>query len=291
MTERHKDPQNGGERLTRGVQSEGSETFTALDGLGERPDHESPTSGEAAFSSGRNPLDERYSAGNYLAENSDWHEARAEWKAQQVAHMLAKHSLVPRTICDIGCGTGGVLDALEALMPNSPTLTGYEIASQAINLAPLDRRRRIELIEGSHDIDDRQFDLLLALDVFEHLEDYYGFLRGIRAKAPLAIFHIPIDTALTTVLRPGPVLRSYRKVGHIQHYTPTLALEALRHVGYKIVDYQYTVPARVANPKSIRGRIGRAARLSLARMNLEFASRLVPGFSLLVLAETGSDAR
>lgn len=287
MTGRHIDAQRTGEPLEHGLQGGGSGAFEALDG----PVEEDRTiSGETLMSKGRNPVDERYSHGNYLAENSDWHEARAEWKAEQVAHMLSKHSLEPRTICDIGCGTGGVLDALRTLMPNSPTLTGYEVADQAISLAPPDRRDRIELIHGSHDIDDRRFDMLLALDVFEHLEDYYGFLRGIRAKAPLAIFHIPIDTAVTTVLRPSPILRSYRKVGHIQHYTPTLALEALRHVGYKIVDYQHTVPARVATPTTIRGRIGKAARLSLAHVNLDLAGRLVTGFPLLVLAETGTAA-
>lgn len=288
MTERHTDTQQSADPLGQGLQDGGSESFEALDGPVEADRN---ISGETSISTGRNPLDDRYSHGGYLAENNDWHEARAEWKAEQVAQMLSKHRLEPRTICDIGCGTGGVLDALRTLMPNSPTLTGYEVAGQAISLASAERRDRIELIQGSHDIDDRRFDVLLALDVFEHLEDYYGFLRGIRAKAPLAIFHIPIDTAVTTVLRPGPVLRSYRKVGHIQHYTPTLALEALRHAGYKIVDYQHTVPARVATPTSIRGRIGKAARLTLAHVNLELAGRLVTGFPLLVLAETGTAAK
>lgn len=236
---------------------------------------------------GPNRLDQRYASGEYLAENADWHEGGAAWKAQQVARMLSKHGVVPDSICDIGCGTGGVLAELDALLPNGPALTGYEVAKQAIDLAPPARRDRIELINGAHDVDDRTFDLLMALDVFEHVEDYYGFLRGIRVKAPLAIFHIPIDTAVSSVLRPGPVLSSYRKVGHIQHYTPTLALEALRHVEYRIIDHEHTVPARVAAPTSLRGRIGKAARLSLARVNVDVAARLVTGFPLLVLADTG----
>lgn len=238
----------------------------------------------------RNPLDERYTGGGYLAENPEWGERNASWKAEQVAAMLRKHQLQPRTICDIGCGTGGVLDALRAFLPNTSSLTGYEAASQALELAPADRRRRIELINARHDADDRRFDLLLALDVFEHVEDYYGFLRDIRSKASLAIFHIPIDTAVTSVLRPGPVLRSYRKVGHIQHYTPTLALEALRHVGYTILDYHHTIPARVAAPDSVRGWVGKIGRLSLARLNVNLAAKLVPGFPLLVLAETGTNS-
>lgn len=236
------------------------------------------------------PLGARYTSGEYLAETTDWHEGRAEWKAEQVARMLAKHQIEPRSICDIGCGTGGVLDSLGSIMSTEPALTGYEVASQPFDLAPADRRERIELINGSYDDDDRRFDLLLALDVFEHLEDYYGFLRNIRVKAPLAIFHIPIDTAVTTVLRPGPAVRSVHTVGHIQHYMPALALETLRYAGYTVLDHEYTVPARGAKPTSMRGWVGKLARLSLARLNVDLAARLVTGFSLLVLAETGSAA-
>lgn len=235
---------------------------------------------------GPNRLDSRYVSGDYLAENADWHEGSAAWKAEQVARMISKHRLRPSTICDVGCGTGGVLDALRPLLPGSPDLTGYEIAPHAIELAPWDRRNRIELINASHENDDRRYDLALALDVFEHLEDYYRFLRTVRAKAPLVIFHIPIDTAVTSVLRPGPILNSYRKVGHIQHYTPTLALEALRHAGYKVLDFEHTVPARVAQPKSLRGWVGKVTRLSLARLNVNLGARLVTGFPLLVLAES-----
>lgn len=234
------------------------------------------------------PLDVRYLSGAYLTETDDWHEGRADWKAEQVARMLAKHRIEPESICDIGCGTGGVLDSLREIMPNPPQMVGYEVASQAVDLAPKDRRERIELVNGSHDTDKRRFDLLLALDVLEHLEDYYGFLRAIRAKAPIAMFHIPIDTAVTTVLRPGPAIQAVHSVGHIQHFIPALALEALRYAGYTIVDYEYTVTAQRLRPKSLRGWLGKAARLSLARVNVDLAARLVAGFSLLVLAETGS---
>ena len=276
------DPQMGGG--SSGAQSRNQDNAADLEvGRGVRMNVDSGHYGTSS------PVDDRYTGGGYLANNSDWHEGGASWKAEQVARMMARHRLRPESICDVGCGTGGVLDSLRSHLPMEPRLTGYEIAEQAIELAPSERRATIEFINGSHEGDDRRFDLVLALDVFEHLEDYYGFLRSLRKKAPLAIFHIPIDTAVTSVLRPGPVLRSYRKVGHIQHYTPTLALEALRHVGYRIVDHEHTIPARVAVPTSIRGRLGKAARLSLARLDLDLGARLVPGFPLLVLAETGEE--
>ena len=236
-------------------------------------------------------VDDRYLKDDYAQHNEDWHEGRAGWKADQVAAMIAKHDLRPASVCDVGCGTGGVLDELRTRLPGDPQLVGYEISPHAAALVPADRRERIEVVTGSHDADDRTFDLLLALDVFEHVEDYYGFLRGIQAKAPLAIFHVPIDTAVTSVLRPGPILRSSKVVGHIQHFTRATALEALRHSGYEILDAWHTVPARDQKPTSARQRLGRTARLLAARVDVDRAAKLLTGFPLLVLARAGQGER
>ena len=45
------------------------------------------------------------------------------------------------------------------------------------------------------------FDLLLMLDVFEHVEDYIGLLRAVRSKAKQKLFHIPLDLSVQSVLR------------------------------------------------------------------------------------------
>lgn len=230
-------------------------------------------------------IDERYTGSDYATHNEDWHEGRAEWKARQVADILAKNGVTPSSVCDIGCGTAGVLDELGAMLPTPPTsVVGYEVSPQAVKLVTPERRARVEVVEGAHDADDRTFDLMLCLDVFEHLEDYYGFLRDIQSKAPLAVFHVPIDTAVTSVLRPGPVLRSSQVVGHIQHFTRAGALEALRHTGYEIVDSFHTVPARDQEVATTRQRVGRTARLAVSRVNVDLAAKLMTGFPLLVLA-------
>lgn len=232
---------------------------------------------------GRRVVDERYVSGAYLAANEDWHEGDAGWKARQVAHMLAAHRLAPDTICDIGCGTGGVLDELRLLVPGNPKLAGYEVSSKALSLIPNERRRRIEFIGGSHDLDNRRFDLMLCLDVLEHVDDYYGFLRSARSKATLAIFHIPIEIAITTVLRPGPILETSRRVGHIHHFNQVTALEALRYSGYSIIDSFHTIPALEQPAGGVRQRFGRAARIAAAKISLNLAARVMTGFPLLVL--------
>ena len=45
-------------------------------------------------------------------------------------------------------------------------------------------------------ISERFFDVILVLDVIEHLEDYFSFLRTIKERALYKIFHIPLDLSV-----------------------------------------------------------------------------------------------
>ena len=49
------------------------------------------------------------------------------------------------------------------------------------------------------------YDLIICADVFEHVEDYYGFLEKISKKAKYILFNIPLDINLLF----GMILRRY----------------------------------------------------------------------------------
>ena len=137
-------------------------------------------------------IDPRYAGGDYSEHNEDWHEGRAGWKSEQARIMLAKHRITPHSICDVGCGTGGVLDELAGLLPHRPeTLVGYEVSPDAIARVPAQRRERVDVVHGTHDADDRTFDLMLALDVLEHVEDYYGSCAASGTRPPWRCFTCP----------------------------------------------------------------------------------------------------
>ena len=55
---------------------------------------------------------DRYTTGSYLESNPDWHVEDSAWKAEQVQAMLDRHSIAPRTVCEVGCGAGEVLRQL-----------------------------------------------------------------------------------------------------------------------------------------------------------------------------------
>ena len=43
-----------------------------------------------------------YSDGTYLRNNPGWHADDSAWKANHVATLLARHGIVPTTLCEIG---------------------------------------------------------------------------------------------------------------------------------------------------------------------------------------------
>lgn len=62
-----------------------------------------------------------YTDGSYLAQTGGtWHLEDSLFKAQRIASMLARHDEIkPSTICEIGCGAGGILAELQKICPTT----------------------------------------------------------------------------------------------------------------------------------------------------------------------------
>jgi hypothetical protein len=61
--------------------------------------------------------------------------------------------------------------------------SGYEISPQAFEICKKKERQNLRyFLRDLLDDNEAVFELVLAIDVFEHIEDYIGFLRKLRAK-------------------------------------------------------------------------------------------------------------
>ena len=227
-----------------------------------------------------------YESGTYLSHNPTWHEEDSPWKAQQIDRMLQRNKIAPATVCEIGCGAGAILESLATDYDYKAHFSGYEISPQAFEICKLKERENLSLFlkdllaeEGAH------FDVLMAIDVFEHIEDFYSFLRKLRMKATYKIFHIPLDLSVQTVLRASPLQRVRDEVGHIHFFTKETALAALRDADYEVLDCFYTSSSLELPNQSWKSEILRWPRRILFSINQDFAVRLMGGYSLLVLAK------
>jgi len=148
-----------------------------------------------------------YEDGAYLAGNPSWHEEDSGWKADQIMRMLRRNSVSPTSIAEIGSGVGGVLANVQESLPGDVKLDGFDISEDAIVRAQLKQRDRLRFHHADLLACDESFDLLLIMDVIEHVPDYLGFLERCRQKARLKLYHIPLDIHVSSVLR-GSFLRA-----------------------------------------------------------------------------------
>lgn len=222
-----------------------------------------------------------YCDGEYIKNNPLYHVADSSWKAQQIKKMVIKHELEVETICEIGCGAGEVLRQLQNQMTKNIRFFGYDISPQAFELCKQRSNENItfyctDLL--TKDID--PFDLILCIDVFEHVEDYMGFLRRLRNKGKYKVFHIPLEISVIKVIRYKRLLENRELVGHLHYFIKDTALLTLKDTGYEIVDYFYT-PAGYYNKHDLRSRIIKKLPLLFGT---DIIARMWGGYSLMVLA-------
>jgi SAM-dependent methyltransferase len=230
-------------------------------------------------------LEDVYVNGQYLAKNPGWHVDESPWKARQIHRMLKKQNLNPHTICEVGCGAGEVLNELQKLLQDQSVFWGYDISPQAIALCTpkTNERLHFKLADIRHE-QNVFFEMLLVLDVFEHVEDSFGFLRALKKKGENKIFHIPLDISLQSVLRSDGLLHTRDLYGHIHYYTKETALRTLQDTGYKILDYFYTPRAVETGGAQLKRKVLYFPRRLFFGINHDLAVRILGGFSLLVLA-------
>jgi cyclopropane fatty-acyl-phospholipid synthase-like methyltransferase len=230
-------------------------------------------------------MQKMYETDFYGEKNPTWHEEDAPWKARHIEGMIKRNKIPVDQICEVGCGTGQILLTLEKAFPTA-SLSGYEISAQAFDRAaqketPRTKFYLADLFAG----DELYFDLVLAIDVVEHVEDYISFVKRLRSLGTYKIFHIPLDLSAQSILRGWPIAELRRNVGHIQYFFKQTALATLEDCGYTVLDHCYTASRSELPNQALSSRMMSLPRRMIFALNEDFAVRLLGGYSLLVLAK------
>ncbi|HEX6655428.1 MAG TPA: methyltransferase [Candidatus Limnocylindria bacterium] len=223
--------------------------------------------------------------GEYLRRNPGWHVHTSAWKAGEILQMLDRHHLAPRVIGEVGCGAGEVLRQLQTTMDPECRFIGWDIAPDAIRLASTRANDRLQFeLADVTAIETPPLDLMLILEVVDHVEDYFGFLRALQSRSTHKIFHFSLDLSVQNALRGGALLRQREKYVHLHYFNKETALKTLEETGYEVVDWFYT-PYGVLFPG---GRFNSLVVGPLRRLmfwfNQDLAVRVLGGYRLMVLA-------
>jgi SAM-dependent methyltransferase len=228
-----------------------------------------------------------YTGGAYLTNNPTWDAADSAWKARFIYNLLQKNNIPLTEVTEVGCGAGGILSELSKTDSRIKSLTGYDISPQAIELAQ--KKATDKIIFFNEDITKREglhTELMLLIDVLEHVDDFYGFLRKLRSKSNYFVFHIPLDLSCRTIMKPHVLLQQRQSVGHIHYYTKDMVMWTLQDTGFEIIDWLYTKPVVDKEPA---GSFKRAVKKTLRNIsfatNKDWSVKKWGGYSIMVLAK------
>jgi len=242
----------------------------------------------------------RYREGDYLENVPEWHAGDSPWKAGKVLEILQRNAIVPRSLCDVGCGAGNILVELQSALGPAVHLVGYDISPQAIALCAAKENACLQFRQRDFLADrDETYDVVLLLDVFEHVPNYLEFLTSLRGRARWYVFHIPLDLYVQALLRRSrPMLEMRRRYGHLHYFTAETALATLADCGFVVRDSFFTwdteiggVPKRQAGLKGLLRHPLTCAIYFVERLAFRWRPQTVARFrrryNLMVLASAG----
>jgi SAM-dependent methyltransferase len=224
---------------------------------------------------------------NYLQSNPSWHVEDSAWKATQILKLLQRNRIKPTSIAEIGCGAGEILNQLHSrLQDKSIQFFGYEISPDAINLCKQREKERLTFYQQDVTSLNNYFDVLLLIDVFEHIEDYIGFISNAKTKAQYKIYHIPLDMSVLSILSNYPI-KARKDVGHLHYFMKDTALATLIDTNQQIIDWFYTPTAFEVNNKKldVKNKVIQLFRRITYKLKPSLAVKLFGGFSLIVLTK------
>lgn len=225
-----------------------------------------------------------YTNGTYQHKNPAWFKEDSAWKAKAVYELIKRNRLTPVIITEVGCGVGETLFVLAELLKEVESFSGYDIAPFAIEEARKKETNRVRFYLGDfEEAMQTSTDLLLVIDVIEHIPDYYGFLQKLRNKSTHFIFHVPLDLSCRTLLKPQ-VLRQQRKgVGHLHYFSKEHIMWVLEDNGFTVVDVEYTFSETDRNaPRSFKAYLKKQARRFSFFLSKEWSVKLWGGYSIMI---------
>jgi SAM-dependent methyltransferase len=231
------------------------------------------------------PFVELYTSGTYLEKNPTWHVEESPFKVKYISRLLRGNQLSIRSVCEVGCGVGEVLRLLQLELPTETEFTGFDISPYAheLSLTRVNAHLHFKLADITRE-QGLHFDLMLVLDVLEHLEDYFSFLRALRPLARYKIFHFPLDLSVQAVIRRNGLLKRRIDHAHLHYFSKETALRTLLDAGYQIKHHFFVPRSNEIGPSMLQ-KAFRIPRAALFAINEDFAARLLGGYTLMVLAE------
>jgi len=224
--------------------------------------------------------------GDYLKYKPTWDVEHSFWKSEQIIKILKRNKIFPNSILEVGCGAGEILVQLQKQLDKNITYIGYEISPQAYQFCKSKENKKLKFrLKDITKEENHYSDLLLIIDVLEHVENYISFLKKIKPQSKYKIFHIPLEMTVKNILVPRTFEEKRKQSGHIHYFSKETALETLRDCNYQIIDYFFTNALLAFPSRGFKGRLQNMCRKLSYPINKNLAVKIFGGCSLMVLTK------
>ena len=132
----------------------------------------------------------------------------------------------PRSILDFGCGEGHFLEAMVARgLSKSTRVLGIDVKSEVIESAkrtlPEFNFKKVDILQS--DISEKKFDLVLAIEVFEHIPKVNAYIQKLSSlSGKCMIISVPHEPwfRLANLFRGRDIVHLGNHPEHIHHWSP-----------------------------------------------------------------------
>ncbi|MDH5716432.1 MAG: class I SAM-dependent methyltransferase [Spirochaetia bacterium] len=229
-----------------------------------------------------------YTSGEYFNSHKD---SCSDIKIDLVIPFLKKNKIDVKQntkIIEVGCGSGEFLMPLTKFLESKNIqykIKGYDISKPAIDMAnKKNKYKNLMFYVGSVKNIKEKTDLIFCMDVIEHVENPFEFLRSLNGKSKYIVLHLPIEHSIGHLLL-EKTQKSNETFKHIHFFSLQTALILIKELPFEILDYQFTAASMAAI--KIKGNIFirflRVIRFFMYKISSKFSSIMGGGSVLFLL--------
>jgi|SRR3972149_894015 len=224
----------------------------------------------------------------YIDKNPNMHLHDAKNKAAQIDNIIPSNIMVS-SMLDIACGAGLVtIEMTKMIRPKY--VVGIDISRKMIRKAgELDKNKiinwkAVDIFKYRHKT---KFDLVTCIDIIEHINDDFGFLKKAAGMGKYIVIRTPLEDSLfSKMLRRKKIFDTWKdtekRYGHIHHYDEKKLLKLIRRSELVVIK-ETSVP--MPRRSKLIWEIFRILFYPISIISMEMMVRISGGFKIYLLSK------
>ena len=187
-----------------------------------------------------------YTSKDYSLKNPSYHIEDSLFKSKNFIKLLKINKFnfnEIKNVIDVGCGAGEILKELKKsnYFNVNTKFSGYDINKEIIKYANKNTDENINFYSDDYFECElyKKSDLIICADVYEHIDDYMGFLKKLSLGGKFFLFNIPLDISFRSILSKKFIKNNFDTYGHIHFFNKNIAKLILNYCGYETIDTMY----------------------------------------------------